>query len=81
MYAYDHLTSEAGRKVIANEWEATDITEAILKGLSGFDPFTLADPLIQTLGEIDQSERNMNLDLKEYFTNTAADYNDEGSGN
>ena len=67
--------------MIANEWKATDITEAILKGLSGFDPFTLADPLIQTLGEIDQSERNMNLDLKEYFANTAADYNDEGSGN
>ena len=60
MDVYNHLTSEAGRKVIANGWKVAGIAEAILKdliGLENLDPFDSIDPLVQSSDEIiDQSE-------------------------
>ena len=71
MHAYNHLTSEAGRKVLVNGWKAAGNTKATSKGLIALetlDPFDSIDPLVQSSDEIiDQSEWEMNLDQRDFF--------------
>ena len=68
--AYDHLTSEAGWKIIANGWQSAGITSAISKGVQGlFDPFDTIDPLVNHADESDNHLPNMNSEEIDFFIN------------
>ena len=72
IYAYDHLTSEAGRKIIANGWQSAGITSAISKGvqeLPTLDPFDTIDPLVNHADESDNHLPNMNSEEIDFFIN------------
>ena len=65
--AYDHLTSETGRKVIANGWKSAGITDAISKGVKGLptlDPFDSIDPLVKYSDE-SNADHIPDMDLEE----------------
>ena len=75
---YNHLTSAAGRDVIANGWKSAGITKALSVGIEGLeylDLFYLIDPLVQQSKEmLDPSNDDLNPEELEYF---ATNY-DEG---
>ena len=62
--AYDHLTSEAGRKIIANGWQSAGITSAISKGVQGLPTI---DPLVNHADESDNHLPNMNSEEIDFF--------------
>ena len=76
---YDHLTSEAGRKIIANGWQSTGITSAISKGVQGLptlDPFDTIDPLVNHADESDNHLPNMNSEEIDFFINLRGEEED-----
>ena len=64
--AYDHLTSEAGRKIIANGWQSAGTTSAISKGVQGLPTI---DPLVNHADESDNHLPNMNSEEIDFFIN------------
>ena len=77
--AYDHLTSEAGRKIIASGWQSAGITSAISKGVQGLptlDPFDTIDPLVNHADESDNNLPNMNSDEINFFINLRGEEED-----
>ena len=77
--AYDHLTSEAGRKIIANGWQSAGITSAISKGVQGLptlDPFDTIDPLVNQADESDNHLPNMNSEEIDFFINLRGEEED-----
>ena len=77
--AYDHLTSEAGRKIIANVWQSAGITIAISKGVQGLptlDPFDTIDPLVNHANESDNHLPNMNSEEIDFFINLRGEEED-----
>ena len=77
--AYDHLTSEAGRKIIANRWQSAGITSAISKGVQGLptlDPFDTIDPLVNHADESDNHLPNMNSEEIDFFINLRGEEED-----
>ena len=77
--AYDHLTSEAGRKIIANGWQSAEITSAISKGVQGLptlDPFDTIDPLVNHADESDNHLPKMNSEEIDFFINLRGEVED-----
>ena len=77
--AYNHLTSEAGRKIIANGWQSARITSAISKefqGLPTLDPFDTIDPLANHADESDNHLPNMNSEEIDFFINLRGEEED-----
>ena len=77
--AYNHLTSEAGRKIIANGWQSAGITSAISKGVQGLptlDPFDTIDPLVNHADESDNHLPNMNSEEIDFFINLRGEEED-----
>ena len=71
--AYDHLTSETSRKVIAKGWKSAGITDAISKGVKGLltlDSFNSIDPLVKYSDE-SNADHLPDIDLEEidFFIN------------
>ena len=76
MEAYNHVTSSAGREIIANGWKSAGITEAVSKGIEGLeklDLFHSIDPLFQQPNEFlnpsndDPLKDDLNVEEAEYF--------------
>ena len=68
--AFNHFTSEAGRKIVANGWKAAGITNAISKGVKGLpmlDPFHSIDPLVEISDESNEI-RLPNANSEEIFS-------------
>ena len=77
--AYDHLTSEAGRKIIANGWQSAGKTTAISKGVQGLptlDLFNTIDPLVNHADESDNHLPNMNSEEIDFFINLRGEEED-----
>ena len=77
--AYDHLTSEVCRKIIANGWQSAGITSAISKGVQGLptlDPFNTIDPLVNHADESDNHLPNLNSEEIDFFINLRGEEED-----
>ena len=77
--AYDHLTSEVGRKIIANGRQAAETTSALSKGVQGLPtlgPFDTIDPLVNHADESDSHLPNMYSEEINFFINLRGEEED-----